>query len=64
MLISSGIEKVFEVGPAFRAEEHNTNRHLNEFTSIDIEMAFSSDDDAMQMLELCVYQGIVRANGQ
>ena len=58
MLISAGIPKVFEVGPAFRAEEHNTNRHLNEFTSIDIEMAFSNDDDAMQMLELCVYQGI------
>lgn len=58
MLISAGIPKVFEVGPAFRAEEHNTNRHLNEFTSIDIEMAFSDDDKAMQMLELSVYQGL------
>ncbi|MFH1454550.1 MAG: aspartate--tRNA(Asn) ligase [Armatimonadota bacterium] len=33
-------ERVFEVGPAFRAEEHNTARHLNEYTSLDFEMGF------------------------
>ena len=31
-------QKVFEVGPVFRAEKHNTNRHLNEYTSMDMEM--------------------------
>ena len=31
------IEKVFEVGPFFRAEESHTRRHLSEFTSVDIE---------------------------
>lgn len=51
MLVSSGINRVFEVGPAFRAEKHNTVRHINEFTSIDIEMAFSDHEDAMRMLE-------------
>jgi len=51
ILISSGFDKVFEVGPAFRAEKENTIRHLNEFTSIDIEMAFANDNDAMNVLE-------------
>ncbi len=30
-------QKVFEVAPVFRAEKHNTNRHINEYTSMDIE---------------------------
>ena len=42
MLMSGGLERVYEVGPAFRAEEHNTPRHLNEFISIDIEILISS----------------------
>lgn len=33
-------ERVFELGPVFRAEEHNTTRHLNEYTSMDFEMGF------------------------
>lgn len=51
MLMSSGFEKVFEIGPIFRAEEHNTVRHLNEATSIDIEMSFADQEDAMKVLE-------------
>ena len=58
MLIASGIERVFEVGPAFRAEEHNTPRHINEFTSIDIEMAFADHNDAMKMLENAISSGV------
>ncbi len=30
-------QKVFEIGPVFRAEKHNTNRHINEYSSMDIE---------------------------
>lgn len=33
-------ERVFEIGPAFRAEEHSTVRHLNEYNSLDLEMGF------------------------
>ncbi|MDR2505775.1 MAG: aspartate--tRNA(Asn) ligase [Oscillospiraceae bacterium] len=33
-------ERVYEVGPVFRAEKHNTARHLNEYTSLDFEMGF------------------------
>lgn len=44
-------ERVFEVGPAFRAEEHYTVRHLNEYNSLDVEMGFiSSFHDVMDLL--------------
>ncbi len=33
-------ERVFETAPVFRAEKHNTRRHLNEYTSLDFEMGF------------------------
>ena len=45
------LEKVFEVGPFFRAEESHTRRHLSEFVSIDIEQAFAHAEDVMQLLE-------------
>jgi len=44
-------ERVFEIGPAFRAEEHSTVRHLNEYTSLDVEMGFiEGQDDVMDLL--------------
>lgn len=43
-------ERVFETGPVFRAEKHNTKRHLNEYTSLDLEMGFiESFADLMAM---------------
>lgn len=33
-------ERVFEIGPVFRAEKHDTSRHLNEYTSVDFEMGY------------------------
>jgi aspartyl-tRNA synthetase len=45
------LEKVFEIGPFFRAEESHTRRHISEFTSIDIEEAFAEAEDVMQLLE-------------
>ncbi len=45
------LEKVFEIGPFFRAEESHTRRHLSEFVSIDIEQAFADAGDVMQLLE-------------
>lgn len=35
-------DRVFETGPVFRAEKHNTRRHLNEYTSLDFEMGYIS----------------------
>jgi aspartyl-tRNA synthetase len=44
-------EKVFEIGPFFRAEESHTRRHLSEFISVDIENAFANAGDVMKVLE-------------
>ncbi|MCW4008829.1 MAG: aspartate--tRNA(Asn) ligase [Candidatus Bathyarchaeota archaeon] len=45
------LEKVFEVGPFFRAEASHTRRHLSEFISVDIEQAFADAEDVMALLE-------------
>ncbi len=49
--LTMSFEKVFEVGPFFRAELSHTRRHLSEFVSVDVEQAFSSAEDVMQLLE-------------
>uniref|UniRef100_A0A4W2F0S3 Aspartate--tRNA ligase, cytoplasmic n=1 Tax=Bos indicus x Bos taurus TaxID=30522 RepID=A0A4W2F0S3_BOBOX len=41
MCICADFEKVFCIGPVFRAEDSNTHRHLTEFVGLDIEMAFN-----------------------
>ncbi|MDM7934156.1 MAG: aspartate--tRNA(Asn) ligase, partial [Methanothrix sp.] len=51
MLMGAGMDRVFEIGPIFRAEEHDTRRHLNEAVSIDVEISFADDSDAMDLLE-------------
>ncbi len=51
ILMSGGLDRVFEIGPIFRAEEHDTRRHLNEATSIDIEASFCDHFDVMEILE-------------
>jgi aspartyl-tRNA synthetase len=50
MAISSDLNRVFEVGPVFRAEKSHTRRHLCEFTGLDLEMAI--DDHYMETLEV------------
>ncbi len=43
-------DRVFETGPVFRAEKHNTKRHLNEYTSLDFEMGYIDGfEDIMEM---------------
>ena len=52
MLMATGLDRVYEIAWYFRAEEHNTRRHLNESTAVDLEMAFiSSEEDVMKILE-------------
>lgn len=53
-------EKVFEVGPIFRAEPFRTLRHLSEATSFDVEQAFISYHEAMDLLEEMVTYCIKR----
>lgn len=51
MMVGAGFERVFEVGHVYRAEEHNTNRHLNEYISMDLEMGFIEDEKDIMDLE-------------
>ena len=52
MMVGAGFERVFEIGHAYRAEEHNTNRHLNEYISMDLEVGFIEDElDIMEIEE-------------
>ena len=55
MLMSTGLDRVFEIGPAFRAEPSDTVRHVSEFISFDAEMAhIRSMRDVLDVLEGCV----------
>jgi len=49
--LTASLERVFEIGPAYRAEKHNTDYHLNEFISVDAEAAFMDYNDIMDILE-------------
>lgn len=51
MLVGAGYERVFEIGHVYRAEEHATSRHLNEYISLDLEMGFISDERDLMELE-------------
>ena len=55
-LMATGFDRIYEIAWYFRAEEHNTRRHLNESTAVDLEMAFiSSEEDVMKILEGLVH---------
>ncbi len=56
MLVGAGFERVFELAPVFRAEEHDTPFHLNEYVSMDFEIGFIKDeDDVLQVAEKLIY---------
>lgn len=66
-MVASGLERVFEIGAAYRAEKHDTPRHLNEYVSLDVEMGFiESERDLMDLeVELLahVFAGVARECG-
>ncbi|MDR0315796.1 MAG: aspartate--tRNA(Asn) ligase [Treponema sp.] len=49
-MVASGMERVFEVAPAYRAEKHDTPRHINEYISLDVEMGFIESE--LDLIEL------------
>ena len=52
MAMASGFERIFEVGPVFRAENSNTSRHTTEFTGFDLEFSYiNSYEDVMDLEE-------------
>lgn len=55
MLMATGMDRQFEVATYFRAEKHNSYRHLNEVTAFDVEMAWiESEEEVMRVLETAV----------
>jgi len=49
--LTLALDRVFEIGPYFRAENSHTTRHLTEFISVDIEAAFLDYEDIMDIIE-------------
>ncbi|MFF5105600.1 aspartate--tRNA(Asn) ligase [Streptomyces sp. NPDC000134] len=68
MAISAGIEKVFEIGPVFRAEPSFASRHATEFTGVDVELAWIDGvEDVMTFEEQMLTHAIAKvadAHGQ
>jgi len=65
MLVGAGYERVFEIGHVYRAEEHNTSRHLNEYVSLDYEMGFiENEHDVMDMEERFIKVLFSRIDGE
>ncbi len=59
MALAGGLDRVFEVGPVFRAENSNTNRHATEFTGFDLEFAYiNSYEDVMDLEEDLLIAGL------
>lgn len=52
-------ERVYEVGPVFRAEPHDTVRHINEYVSLDVELGFIRDHRDVMAVLTAVIRGIL-----
>ncbi len=52
-------ERVFEIAPVFRAEKHDTSRHLNEYTSVDFEMGYLSGFEEIMHMEVRMLKHIM-----
>ncbi len=52
--LTLALDRVFEVAQFYRAEKSHTTRHLNEFTSVDVEAAYCDEEDVMSMCERMV----------
>ena len=65
MAIAAGFERVFEIGPVFRAEPSLTPRHAAEFTSVDVEMAWvESHEDVMRMEQEWLHAILSEVSGE
>ena len=53
-------ERVFEVGPVFRAEPHDTPRHLNQYTSLDMELGYITDHTTVMAEVTATLRGMVK----
>jgi aspartyl-tRNA synthetase len=64
MAIAAGVDRVFEIGPVFRAEPSFTSRHATEFTGVDVELAWISDvEDVMDFEERMLAHALAAVDG-
>ncbi|MDU3525970.1 aspartate--tRNA(Asn) ligase [Clostridium sp.] len=61
MMVGAGFERVFEVAHVYRAEQHNTSRHLNEYISMDLEIGFINNEFDIMNLEEDLIKFILKA---
>lgn len=54
MIASGSAERYFSIAPVWRAEPHDTYKHVNEVRQMDIEAAFTNQQDAIDYLDRCV----------
>ncbi len=54
------LERVYAIGNVYRAEKHSTTRHINEYTSMDMEMGFIKDHTDLMALETRLMRAIVK----
>ncbi|MCD6355666.1 MAG: aspartate--tRNA(Asn) ligase [Anaerolineaceae bacterium] len=65
MAMAAGFERVFEVGPVFRADPSYTSRHMTEFTGLDIEMSWiESLEDVLAFTERWLQYAIQRVKDE
>ncbi len=68
MAMSAGYDKVFEIGPVFRADPSFTSRHMTEFTGVDVEISWiDSHEDVMKFHEewlAYIYQRVKNEHGE
>ncbi len=57
-MMATGLERVFECSPVYRAEKHESPRHMNEYISLDVEMGFISDENDLMDLQQEVFHAI------
>lgn len=55
-MMVGAFDRVFETAPVFRAEKHNTKRHLNEYTSLDFEMGYIDGFEDIMAMEAGLLQ--------
>ena len=53
-------ERVFEIAPVFRAEKHDTSRHLNEYTSVDFEMGYIESFEEIMQTETAMLRVVLQ----
>lgn len=64
MMVGAGFERVFEIGHVYRAEPHETARHINEYLSMDIEMGFIENEQDIIAMETAFLQYLMAFLGE